>query len=736
MAYSDLPITLEEPGVLPPERFNQYSDASDLCQQMLNADQTRAEWRTNVQKLHDGNALYSKEALEKAGQGWRNRTNFRGMEGLVQNIGDGFYDLDMSMDKLVTVELDFGKGTERARWQDIIETNFTWLLMKKWQGFDYAVQMRTRQMVLHGLGHHINAMNDSWIPRTLPMGHLLFPDDTPLNFSEEGEFCMVRDFWTMEMLYNKVRNEAAAEAEGWNTKAVWKGMVEINKQVNGSAGTSWDVEKFQAQYKQGDAQYSNTRRAGIYLNFLYVQEFDTGKISLYVLPEGHDMGGYFFVGRNMFDTWDDVVTLFPYDIGNGTIQSIRGIGARTREFYEMENRLLNAAADQTLLMATPLMKNVGADLDKDKLRLLRLGAFSILPDGIEPAQGAAFQNVSQGLVALRNELKTGMAENNQGAMPTQPEQKDRQTFLEYSMRSQDASKLNRSRMEMYNRNRTKFFSVMVDRLVKTPTSGGLIHNRLAKAFRERCERQGLPLEALKHIDEVTATRSIGAGSAAARLQGLLLLMQHIYPVTTTDRKINIEQAIVAETMGRSNVDEFARSQEDNDLVSQDESFATIENDVLAQGGEAKAAKRQDHIMHLATHIGKGEQLAQAYMQEQIAPEQALGAITAIGKHCEEHFVEVQQMESKMPLIKELHKRWISLGKVADRIQNEVDSKQGEASPQQQMSEDGQIKMAKVQMDAEIKQKKAELDEQRKARKAQFNEALSDAKTASQIRKSQ
>ena len=732
----DLPLVIDDPKDAGRERFRDYSDATDLCKQIFDADQTRAEWRTTVQKIHDGNALYSKAELEKSGQAWRCRTNFRGMEGLVQTVGTSIYNLDVEVDKCIEIGLDYGKGVERNDWQSKIEANFTWLVMKKWKGFDYHVQMRIRQMVLHGLGHHINELNNSWIPRTLPMGHLLFPDDTPINFDEEGEFAMVRDFWTMDRLYRVIENEGAAEKRGWNVKAVWQGMREISKSANGSNGSNYDAERFQEQYKQGDMQYSNTRRSGIYLNFLYVQEFETGKISLYILPEGQDLGGYLFCKRNLFDSWSDIINLFPYDIGNGTLQSLRGIGARTKEFFEMENRLLNAAADQMLFAATMPMQQDGAELDKDKLKLLRLGVLSILPDGIKPVTGVQFQNVSQGLVALRNELKGGIAENNQSYMTSAPEQKDRQTYLEYAMRSQDANKVNKGTHNLYYRNLTQFYWGMLARLARTTDTGDSLASRLAGEFFAKCDKDGIPRKAFKHIEEVTAVRSIGAGSAAARLQAQLMLMQYIYPTATTDRKINLERDLTASLTSYSAVDRYARNPEDNDLASQDESFATLENDVLAQGGQAKAAERQDHVMHLATHLAKGEEINQGYLNRQIHAQQAYGAITAIGEHSAEHLKQLEGIRSRQDEFKQLYARWQALSKDADRIQRELESQQDQPDQQQQLSEDAQVKMTKVQLDAQIKEKKAEMDEQRKARKAQFNEALSDARTASQIRKQQ
>lgn len=732
MAGSDIPLTFEEPRKLPKERFRDWSDVQQLCNSMLDADDKLSDWRTEVQKIHDGNALYSRQSLENAGQGWRCRTNFRGMEGLVQNICTAIYNLNTEVDKCISIELDYGKGVERNDWQQVIEKNFTWLMLKKWKGYDYHTQMRDKQMVLHGLGHHINSMNNSWIPRTLPMGHLIFPDDSPINFDEEGEFFLVRDFWTMNRLYDAISNEKAARARGWNTDVVWQGMIQTSKTVIQGQGQNWSPERWQQLYKQGDLQYSQTRRAGIWMDFLYVIEFETRQVSLYVIPERDDFGGYMFKRRNMFSSLGDILNIFPYDIGNGTIQSLRGIGARTKEFFEMENRLLNSAADQMLFAATMPMQQDGAELDKDKLRLLRLGVLSILPDGIKPVTGLQFQNVSQGLVALRNELKSGVQENNQAYVSSAPEPRDRQTYLEYAMRSQDANKVNKGVHNLYYRNLTSFYWSRLMAVCDPVKSRGM-GAELAEAFRQRCINEGVPKEAFRHIVDVSAVRSVGAGSAAARLQALLMMMQYVYPNTTNDRKINMERDLTATLTSYDSVDRYARSLDDNDLVDQDESFATQENNGLISGGEAKVAERQDDVQHLMIHLAKGEELNQAYLAGQMEPQQAYNAIMAIGHHSADHLENLQGLESKQKEFKELFRRWNALSNDSNRIRSQLIADQNKGTPEQKLSEEGQVKMAKVQMDAQIKDKKVDLDEARKARKQQFNDALADARTANQIR---
>lgn len=727
MSAGELPLSISEPGKLPRERFKDAGDVEAEANMMIAADQKLNAWRSQVEKLWGGNPTYSLEALKASAQGWRSRTNYRGLEGLVSTIGMSIYNLDVEVPKAIEIELDYSQGEERADICKKIEEAFTWLMFKKWDGFDVHILTRILNMVLHGIGTHVWNFSSSWIPRTTRAGTVLFPDDCPVNFEEEGEFFMVRDFWPQNYLYEKIEDEAKAREMGWNPDVVWKAMAESTKRITPTQ--VYDPTVIQRLHKQGDMGYSSSRMSGLFLNFFYVKEFESGKWSLYLIEEKKGANGYLFKRRNLFD--DPPVSIFPYDLGNGTLQSIRGIGQKTKEFFEMTNRLNNAAADALLFAATMPMKQTG-DLDPDKLKLLKLGVLSILPQGIEPIQGIQFQNVSQGLVALGSELKNTIAENNQSYMAQQPEAKDRQTYLEYAMRSQDANKINKGSVNLYDRNRSRFFDTIL-KMVCKPQTGNSKAAQLGRAFMERLKRMQVPMEALKHIEEVTAVKSIGAGSAAAQLQAQLMLMQYIYGQTTDDRKINIEQDLTASLVGYNKVDRYARSQDDNNSVTADESFATVETDALVQGGDAKVGERQDHVKHLQIHLGKAEQINQAYLDGQYDPQQAFNAIIALGNHSSDHLKVLESLPSRKAEFKFLYHKWQALSNDAVRIQNELEANNN-PPPEQKLSEEAQLKSQKIQLEAQLKDKKLMLENQRKIQELNFNNALSDASEAAKIRR--
>src|SRR4029077_11478035 len=106
------------------------------------------------------------------------------------------------------------------------------------------------------------------------------------------------------------------------------------------------------------------------------------------------------------------LTLFPYDIGNGDLHSIVGLGWRTRDFFELSNRINNAMAVQILISALPQVKQTQPNIDPGKLKLARMGALSIIPYGL----ASSFQQsppLANGGLALQRHLKDMMNENNQ-----------------------------------------------------------------------------------------------------------------------------------------------------------------------------------------------------------------------------------------------------------------------------------------------------------------------------------
>jgi len=201
-----------------PERFKSAGDVISLSSQLVGADRKRAIWRSTIERLWSGEPVYPLEMLRKLNQSWRARTNYRGLEGLITRENTLDYDLETQGDQMVSIILDnLGQGQQIQDWQNIMAEEAKWLLTCRWaNGYNSHVPKRHYQKNLHGLGIHIwTDSPDNWIPRTPVIGEVLFPDNCPFNFDEEGDYFMLRDFLPSYVLYRKIQNEAQARTLGW-----------------------------------------------------------------------------------------------------------------------------------------------------------------------------------------------------------------------------------------------------------------------------------------------------------------------------------------------------------------------------------------------------------------------------------------------------------------------------------------------------------------------------------------
>lgn len=713
MAQGEIPLDFitEESGriALAPERFKNAGEIRDCCDQMIMADRIRVPWRASIDGLVDGNATYRLATTKAKGQGWRARVNYRGAEGVIQARQTPFFDLVTEVPCCVEVCLDYGSGPQKAEWENIMGKNFNLMLMRRWrQSFNYHIPVQQLEMLKHGIGYHIWSKDKyCWTPDTPISGMILFPDGCTLNIQEKLDYMMIRDFVPGHQLYNYIRDEEKAEAQGWNVDMVWSALSQTSKTNYRMQGVNrWNVEQAQREYKQGDIGTSTARESGVWLDHLFVKEIETQKISQYTIAEGisNNQRGEMsdpwrdclFRKRNRHDDWPFV--LFNYDIGSGGfLHSVRGLGARTKDFYELMNRVTNAMADQVLVGSLITAKQTGT-VDPDKMRLMRLGMLNIIPQGLEVATGVQFPPLAQGPIALTQMLEETMAKNNQSYMQGTPEPTDRETAQSYTMRAQNQAQIGKGVHSLYTSNWQQALERMF-RVASMPQAaiGNSMSARLAAEFQTRCYREGVPPEAFRNVYEVKEVVSSGAGSAAARIDALLTIMKLIYPTTTEDRKINIERDLVSTLVSGSKVDRYARNQADTEIPTSDDSLAVQENNGLALGGDAEATPTQDHVGHLERHFARVTPIVQQVMQAQLAPAQGLTIIQKFGRHIGAHLKFLQGNPLREKEYKQFYAEFTALSVIADKLQQQVAANQNRTrpTPEEKVSDNLKIGLADV-----------------------------------------
>src|ERR1043166_2872428 len=313
-----LPLGVED-NKLPKERFSSHTDVHNRCDELIKGDRKRNIIRAESEKLWSGNPVYPMSWLKSKHQTWRARVNYRGLKGICSLVETAIYNLDVEVRECIRVGLDYGTQVERRKWEKSIARRFTLMYLQNWSDSDFHIQRRIHESTMHGMGYHLCNVKGNWIPRTPASGCIVFPDNTPLNFHEDGEEFLSRDPVTGVQIYNYIRNEKAAAAQGWNVDAVWKLLSELSK----TNQRKNDPQQTAREYLQGDMSASN-KSASAWLNYLYIKEFDGDGskpgISVYCVAEGHDVGDYLFRARYYLDEWP--LFLYPSTIGNALMPII------------------------------------------------------------------------------------------------------------------------------------------------------------------------------------------------------------------------------------------------------------------------------------------------------------------------------------------------------------------------------------------------------------------------------
>lgn len=730
-----------------PERFKNAEEVREVCRALRSADNIRSGNRTRIQGVIDGNRPYPPSILINNGQGWRANVNYREAEGLVQAQRTPYYDLVTEVSPCVQLSVDYGSGQKAADWAQIIAEEAHRLFFG-WKSYDWHVQLRQSEKLTHGWGTHLWLNKYDWRMSTKTMRHVLFPDGTTSDL-EDLEYFVVRDPIKAHRLWKSIADKKYARSIGWKVDAVINAIIEAEWVKDKNRKKT--PEDIQQMMKNGDMGFGYARAAEMTLNHIFVKELDkadkAGGISHYIVAEDETTNDYLFVHRNRFACWEEILAFFPYDIGSdGTIHSIRGLGARIFPFCELFNRLKNNMADNVLVNSGILLTQQGNGVDMQRLQLTNIGPLRVLPAGVMPAQWRPI-DLSNGPLALSQELKGTMMENTKTYRQyTDDGTSKERTAFEVSVNQGDQARLEKSAHNLEYRGLDAQYQEMLRRACNPNLTEMHPGGKAALDFQARCKKRGVPAQALQNLIDVRAARAIGAGSAAQRIIVTQQLLNVLYPIAGPVEKNRIMRDWVSALINTNAADRYVPEISSASVPTDDDAIAVLENNALISGQGALVAPGQNHARHAARHLVQAQQM----ISDQIQPAELLQAWNALGPHIAEHLSYLSQDPTAKREFETLKAKYLQLARMADKLQQHVEEQiqseetmqaalqpangsngNGSESPTgdpeldmayQKMMGDFQLKMTKLMGDMALKKKKLE-----------HSMDLADTKTAASIR---
>jgi hypothetical protein len=280
------------------------------------------------------------------------------------------------------------------------------------------------------------------------------------------------------------------------------------------------------------------------------------------------------------------------------------------------------------------------------------------------------------------------------------------------------------------------------------------------AFQRECakiiKRLGAPLDSLQRVENIRATRALGLGSAAMRIEIANSIMEQ-YPLLDPVGQNNALRMYFAALTSYHSVDGLVPSISTGQLAVEDDSQAADENNafnILGPEAEVVITPRQQHEIHLNHHVASMERDMQACEQGQQEPRVCQQRLEAKGPHSHEHLNAIMQNPAKAKQVKDFSERLRVLAAYQDHL-NQTIAEEDAANPQpeegqpdpdlvkvqgnlelkaQKQAGDQQLKAERMQADLGLKAERQQADIALAAHRTGVDTALANAETAADIRR--
>ena len=715
-----------EPDEAPPKtRIDDASSARSMLYTLVDDDQIASYRRAQIQGIIDGNAPFNEQQLREMGQSDRINVNWGHAEAKVENAVIPYFDILTSVGNYATIKTQHGPDMgKREEWSRIISDEFHKLLDKTNPNFLAQHQICQKQLVIHGQACMFWGDGMDFRAKAVEPWQLVVPKGASVDWNE-WEFCYVLDDIYTEELYRYIDDEEAAERGGWDVEECRDAIMQARID---EADQRRPWEWYQKELKNNALYYSYAKSKVIKIAHMYVREYD-GKISHYVFDRLNSTE-WLCAKQSCYKNFSNAFTVFLNGVGNGYYHGVRGLGQKVYKYAEAMNRINNSLCEG-VIVGSAIMFQPQTAADAEKLKTVQIGPYRILPPGLQLTQ----VNVSANLNAAMQTAQMFQSQESDeigSFLPTVAGGRKKGN-KEVEAEIGEKSRLTNTRAEIY----LQALDVHYHEVYRRASNPNIVEEDQggpqALAFQDACMRRGVPAAALLDIESVKATRSIGQGSSAARMQAMKMIQEYLPQLPESNRK-RVINANIAAIAGQTGVETFGIPEETKP-EGQDLSISSLENNAFASGGQVLIDPDQNHFVHLQVHMHYANDVVEALQGQKQDPRQAAGIFQGLIPHVLTHLKYLEEDPTRKEQFDSINQQVSELMKIADqvnRMAQDLQQRDMEQAQQQQAQQPQDAKMLVAQNKIMLDRAKFQNDAQIKQAKAQHQMMLQDQRTAQRL----
>ena len=388
----DLKLDLEQRSI------RNADQAWNLCKSTESANKTRSQRATMMELEYSGQAPFSQSDQIEKGNSWQSNTNTGILAGIVDRKTLRFVNsitsqVYLTRSSLPTTWPDWKKKS------DLFDIHTT-RMIQGWKKYPSFVPALARENVLHGYAYSVFLDPYTWTPRMFKQDVAYVPDEAS-QYANELQFFVIKHDFLLHEFIELFKDEKAAEAMGFNIQNCVEAANKSEIKNPREDMMVTEFRKFAEFISDGvlGLTYSVSGPRVVKTYMLWNREYD-GKVSFWILLR--DNGKILRFASKIYDSFDDVVTLYSFQPGNGHLHSSKGIGRMIIGNVRIAERIRNKMVDNIHMSSLVILKADTAN--RNKLQPVVHAPFVVIDKSIDvdqqrfSADGTLYADLDQRLV--------------------------------------------------------------------------------------------------------------------------------------------------------------------------------------------------------------------------------------------------------------------------------------------------------------------------------------------------
>jgi len=600
--------------------------ARDVVKTIIAAGRNRSIVASRIAAKINAERPFNSYQLESEGLGWKSNFTTKPLPSLVEKIAPRF-SLAVEGLKYLTNSSLSNKWENPTEKTEKFREKITQIIRGR-QGWRTLLDDIVFNNAIYG-NSIVGCLDEfSWLPIHFKFDEAFLPDGTK-SFVPFFQLAVLKEVAYPHELFAKIKDREEAKLAGYDLqKTIDNINIASPQQLRDRLNVGGTLEMwYQNAIRELTIGASYMAAANVIVIYHLLVKEVTGKVSHYQLAgPGLDL---IFERDDRFDSFEDVLALFTYQKGNGTVHGSKGIGRDLYELAGMIDRTRNEIVDRSILSGKIPIQGDIKRIHTFKMSVV--GMTCIFPNGWQILEQRIDGNIDSQL-RLDAYLRTIADELVGNVSPPQIQ------GTGDALRSPAAWNVLTSREEEGKDARINRFLEQFTGLIQ------LMQRRICSKDTTEKDAQDAQKELLKimtreELDELAMQ------PVAGTVRDLTPMERQMIAQFSNEKKGNPlynQRALEVEDgtarVGADFVDRVLLPDNDPTVDAEQHRQQQLETNLLKNGEAVPVSPRDNHVIHLQTLMPFAEQVGAAVMQGQ-TDTQTLEVTIA---HISEHFSRAQE----------------------------------------------------------------------------------------------